>query len=137
MKTFLLFSMFLVLLFPDFTKAQHADCPSIWQQGIMGDCIGEPGVFETDINGNGETELIIGTRSMYYVLKWSDDQQDYVLGYMSPYIEEHIETLSLLDVDDDGTLDVIIGTFTGNVFVFDIATGAVKDTNIKNEKIGK
>lgn len=128
MKTLLFFSLLLALLFPDSANAQNADCPSIWQQGIMGDCIGKPGVFETDIDGDGETELIIATRSMYYVLKWSEDQQDYVLGYMSPYIKEHVETLSLLDVDDDGTLDVIIGTLTGNVFVFDVATGTVKDT---------
>lgn len=134
MKTLLLFSMFLVLLFPDFTKAQHADCPSIWQQGIMGDCIGKSGVVEADVDSDGKTELIIGASSMWYVLEWSDDQQDYVLRYMSPYIEHHIETLTLLDVDDDGSQEVIIGTFYGNVFVFDAATGTLKDTiNIANE----
>ena len=133
MRALLLFSIILVLLFPDITNAQNIDCPSIWQQGIMGDCIGKSGMFEADIDNDGETELIVGTSIMWYVLKWSNDQQDYVLKYMSPYIEYHIEILTLLDVDDDGTREVLIGTSQGNVFVFDAATATFKDTiNVDN-----
>lgn len=96
-----------------------------WQFGIYGSSIGQVGLFTTDINGDGTTEIIAsastgdyGSNNAWYVVRRNADG-GYEQIWRSPNYEVSIVRLLLADMNGDGKLDVVVALVDGTIRIYD------------------
>jgi len=124
----------LTLSHSELLNAQQNECTAKWINSATGHCIGFPMVTK-DIDNDGTAEIICGStfegsQNLWHIYKFNPPENDYKQIWTSTYYEtsesENITGIEAYDVDGDGYIEILIGTASGMVQVFDGRTRQLK-----------
>lgn len=93
------------------------DCEILWQDVIFGTCIGaNNNLIPFDYGNDGTIELLasasqygFGNGGYWYILKYNNANASYEKVYVSRLYEEPIGKLTVVDLHDDGQLELLLG----------------------------
>lgn len=105
-------------------------CKGAFKQTVTGWCIGHNTLIIGDIDHDGVTEIVcmglntIGTGNLWYILEWDAASGSYLHTYVSSYYEEgkDVTMIRLLDADNDGEKELVVGTLDGRIDVVNPVT---------------
>ena len=105
-------------------------CTPSWEYAIMGTYIGRRSLNSYDIDNDGIIEIICGARSTYnsgywYILKYDSINQVYEQSWVSDTYESYIKRITVYDIDNNGSFEIIVVFEDGNVLFYDSNTKAV------------
>lgn len=96
-----------------------------WQYGIFGSSIGKVGLFTTDLDGDGATEIIAGASAggysenvTWYVVRRTGSG-GYEQIWRSPVYGVAIIRILLADMNGDGKNDVVVALTDGTIHIYD------------------
>jgi hypothetical protein len=125
----------LILFYAELLNAQQNECIPKWTNSATGHCTGFP-IVTKDIDNDGIAEIICGSRfegfqvNLWLIYKFNPLENDYKQIWTSTYYEtaelEYITAIDAFDVDGDGDIEILIGTASGIVQVFDGRTRHIK-----------
>lgn len=135
---FLIFSSFLNCFgqsngFYSFTGTKddvpQIECTASWKLAHAGVCIGSQSLLTADIDNDGKTEIICSAGSSmfdvgnyWYILECNPDDGLYYQTYVSrfyDYDDGRITVIELLDVDQDGQNEIVIGFDYRRIEIYD------------------
>lgn len=96
-----------------------------WQYGLYGTYIGHAGLFTSDLDGDGNREIIataspsgFGSNSSWYIVRRTANG-----GYEQVWHNKQYSTtivqLVLADITGDGREDIVVGLNDGTVYIYD------------------
>lgn len=116
-------------------NAQQNECITKWTISATGHCAGYP-MITKDIDNDGVAEIISGGMveglyvNIWFIYKFNPLKNDYEQIWTSTYYEaselEDITAIEAFDVDGDGNVEILIGTASGLIQIFDGKTRQIK-----------
>lgn len=97
---------------------------------VLGEDLATTGFFSGDVDGDGEIELIFGGSSNYVgiqfwennyfsIVSYTEDSPNFEIEFQSEfYLDSPIADLHVLDLEEDGQLEIIVGQADGTVQIF-------------------
>lgn len=94
-----------------------------WQYGIMGTSIGQAGLLNLDLDGDGSQEIVASCSGAGRLLVYDGVSHD-----LQMLIEHPSRALEVADVDGNGSNELLVGRNDGKVDVFSGTTLALERT---------
>lgn len=119
--------------FHSFTRSKddipQIECTASWKLAHAGVCIGSQSLLTADIDNDGKTEIICSAGAdmfdvgnYWYILECNPDDGLYYQTFVSrfyDYDDGRITVIELLDVDQDGQNEIVIGFDYRRIEIYD------------------
>lgn len=97
-----------------------------WKFTIMGKAIGRKSLYSGDLDGDGKTEILCSalvdayTQSSYvwYTLEFDPSNLTYNQDFVSALFINQITRIKIYDINNDGILEIIVGTNDGKITIY-------------------
>ncbi|MEA3557681.1 MAG: hypothetical protein U9R75_00335, partial [Candidatus Thermoplasmatota archaeon] len=106
-----------------------------WKSPDLGGCT--EGLKITDVDDDGTIEILVSTGYRYregFCYIFSFDGTDYVQEWKSDNIGPKAYGLDIGDIDEDGTLEIVISNMAGYIYVYD---GVTRQLEWRSPELGR
>lgn len=100
-------------------------CKGSFRQSVLGESIGTTNLNVADIDNDGINEMILSAGDetfedgrFWYVLKFSGWPDNFKQSWVSSYYFDRIMVMSVMDLDDNGVMEVVLGLQSGRVEIY-------------------
>jgi len=129
-------------MYPKVVFSQENDevCKGSFRQVVFGESIGTTGLSVVDIDNDGIDEMILSAGDetfedgrYWYVLKYSGSPEMFKQSWVSSYYSDRIMVISVMDIDDNGVYEVVLGLQSGRAEIFSTADMSLQSSFVVDQ----